>query len=257
MRCPNCKKFSKEVKVREEDGKWSTYSDCVNCGRILVEQEETGMVQVIEGGFNFVKVFLAVFIVLAAGLSGYLYYRMSTDELAIADLQSMYADIHADYMSLLDTSASLQEYYDELTDMYSVLRVEYLDLEDMYSALLVEKASLQDDLNEFKAILNFERSKFLESNRTVELMPDGYVTLTHDLDYAGFIEVNFTASADVFFWVGSSVDEGRYYSRFPAFPNTAVSGTFKVPVVDVVYLRVFNPDEEIDAVVLLTIKYVY
>jgi len=257
MRCPNCKKFSKEVKVRDEDGKWSIYSDCLNCGRILVERKDIRMEQMIEGGTDWVKVFLAVFFVLVAGLSGYLYYRVNQDELAMADLQSRYSDLHNNYMSLLNTSSSLQEYYNELTGMYSVLRGEYSDLEDMYSASLVEKAVLRDELDELKAILNLGRSMVLESNMTVELMPDDNLTLTYNAIYAGFIEVNFSSSADVFFWVGSSIDEGRYYARYPAFPNTAVTGTFMVPVVDVVYFTVFNPNEEIETVVFLSIKYVY
>lgn len=257
MRCPNCKKFSKEVKVRDEDGTWSIYSDCVTCGRILVERKEISMEKLIEGGIDWVKVFLAVFLVLAAGLSGFLYYRVTQDELAIADLQSRYSDLHGNYLSLLNTSSSLQGYYDELTDMYSVLRGEYSDIEELYSALLVEKAALQDEFGELEAILNLERSVVRESNRTVELMPEGNMTFTYDAAYAGFIEVNFTASADVFFWVGGSLDEGRYYARFPAFPNTALNGTFRVPVVDVVKFKVFNPNEEVDAVVLLSIKYVY
>jgi len=257
MRCPKCKRFSKEVRVPGEGGKWTVYSDCVVCGRVLVESEEIEAEKAMEGRNNWIKVSLGVLFVLSAGLSGFLYYRTFQNELMIRDLRSRYSGLYDDYMVLLNTSSTLQGYYDELTGMYTVLRGEYSDFEDLHSALLREKAALQGELDELNIILNLGRSMVLEGNRTIMLMPEGNVTLVYDAVYAGFIEVNFTASADVFFWVGSSFDGGRYYARYPAFPGTAVDGSFTVPVVDVININVFNANEEIEAVVYLSIRYVY
>jgi len=83
------------------------------------------------------------------------------------------------------------------------------------------------------------------------------VTIYYDNDYAGYLEVNFTSTTDVYLWIGSSVGDGDYYSRFPPFPETSKEGAFKVPVCSATYFFIVNTDEEADASITLSIKYVY
>ena len=83
------------------------------------------------------------------------------------------------------------------------------------------------------------------------------MTLSYETIYAGYIEVNFTSSVDIYFWVGSSVTEDHYYARYPPFPETASNGTFAVPAYGELYIFIKNPSEDASASVALTVKYVY
>jgi hypothetical protein len=254
MRCPKCKRYSKEVKVPDEKGELITYSDCIHCGRILVGKEVVREGPEIEKKLDMMKVFLALFIMISAFLSGFFYYRITQDELIVGDLLAKYLDLHSSYLSLLNTSSSLESYYNELQGMYSVLRSEYSELENLYSDLLREKVALQ---REFDEITNFSRSVFLEHNKTLELSAGGNVTLSYNTIYSGFIEVNFTSSSDVFFWVGSSVTKDEFYARYPPFPETATNGTFVMPACATLYIYVKNPNADIGISLTMTIKYTY
>ena len=138
--------------------------------------------------------------------------------------------------------------------MYSTLRSEYSDLESRYSTLQQDYTALRGELDD---VMNLGKSIVLEDNRTLELSAGGNTTLSYDTFYAGYIEVNFTSSTDVYIWVGSSVTEDEYYARFPSYPDTASSGAFRIPVCATVYIYIMNTSEELDALVNLTIKYVY
>jgi len=254
MRCPRCGRFSKEVKVLDESGRWVVYSDCVNCGRVSLDEEAVPEWPEFEKKTDFVKVFLALFLVVSVGITGFLYYRMTQYELVIEDFQVKYLDLLNSYQSLLNTSSSLELFYGELQEMYSVLRGEYSVLEGMYSDLLRENVVLQ---REFDEIMSFNRSVLLEYNRTLDLSAGGNVTLSYETIYAGYVEVNFSSSVDVFFWVGSSVTEDRYYARYPPFPETTLNGTIMVPAYGELYIFMKNPSEDASASVTLTVKYVY
>lgn len=256
MRCPNCGRFSKEVRISEGNGKWAVYSECSECGRIFMERIEREGSEV-KKKTDVVKVLLLILFVISAGLSGFSYYTITQNQLVIEDFQVRYSDLYDSYLTLVNTSSSIESYYNELMDMYSVLRSEYSELENMYAILLQEKTVLQDEFDELEEVVNFGKSIVFESNKTVELSPRGNMTLSYGTIYAGFIEVNFTASTDIYFWVGSSVSENQYFARYPPFPNTEINGTFKIPVCATVYININNPSEEIIAIVTLSIKYTY
>jgi hypothetical protein len=194
---------------------------------------------------------------MSAGLSGYFYYVINQDRLIIEDYSTRYLDLHARHLELTNVSTSLEAYYGELQDMYSVLRGEYSNLEDSYSALMQERVALQNEMHTLEEIVNLNESLLLEEDKTLELLPDGNITLSYDTTYAGYLLVNFTASSDIYIWVGSSVTENEYYARYPPFPNTAVHGSFALPVCATVYINISNPSEEIEAAVTLSIKYIY
>lgn len=270
MRCPECKRFSKEVRVPVEGDEVAIYSDCVYCGRVFVERRkiepeeaitpaEEVVTPKVEVGkkTDYVKISLAAFLVVSAGLSGFFYYRITQYQLAVEDLQSTYLELHGNYLSLENRSTTLEGFYSELQDMYSTLRDEYSNLEDAYTSALQEKATLQQELANASEILNFNKGVLLENNKTLELSAEENVTLSYEVVYAGFVEVSFNASEDVVVWVGSSISEGEYYARYPAFPETSFNGTFRVPAMATVYINVFNPNEEAEATVTLTIKYTY
>ena len=279
MRCPRCGRFSK-VKISEDEERIQIYTDCSYCGIVELEKKEAE--KVAEETTDYVKMSLAVFAVVLIGASAFLYLKVNegNDNIAYANsiieemghsyrqLNSSYFDLEGSYLELLNTSASLEDYYSELQGMYSTLRGEYDNLEDMYSTLVLEKAELQDAYSalesirdsiqgELDDILSFSKTTFLERDASYELPAGGNTTLTYDITYAGYIEVEFDSSTDIYLWVGSSVSENGYYARYPSFPNTAYNGTFTIPVCADVYLFIVNTDIDSGTSVTLTIEYVY
>ena len=288
MRCTKCGRFCK-VKISEDDEKIQVYSDCSYCGIINIEKKEVEKVteETIDYvkmflASDYVKMFLAAFTVILIGTSAFLYLKVNEGNNTIAyansiiediqhnylQLNNSYFDLEGNYLSLLNTSASLEDYYSELQGMYSTLRNEYDNLEDMYSVLVLEKAELQDDYSELEGIkdsiqdelddlLSFSKTIYLERDASYELPAGGNRTLAYNITYAGYIEVVFNSSTDIYFWVGSSVSENGYYARYPSYSNTAYNGTFTIPVCANVYLFIVNTNIDVGTSVTLTIEYIY
>ena len=200
------------------------------------------------------KVLLMVLVIVLAGISGFFYYQITQWEQAFEGLQNSYSSLRSEYMVLQNRSSSLENYYNDLQDMYSSLRSEYTDLQNRYSSLEREKISLQTEYDE---ILLLEKRVVLEKDKTLNLVAGENTTLLYDTLFAGYIEVNFTASVDIYFWVGSSLTQDKYYARYPPFPNTATNGTFIIPVCAKVFIYINNPNELMEATLTLTITYVY
>ena len=273
------------MKISEDGGKIDIYSDCPACGEIKVEGEtfaeriegET-VAERIEEKTDYMKIILITFMILFGGASAFLYYQVGEKNLEIdailaiaqdnySHLNESYRSLESNYLSLLNTSASLEGYYSDLQDMYSSIRSEYSILEDSYSnltqdnaillgdyfALLDENEDLEKELDE---LLTFSKDMVLD-NMTVEILPGRNVTLIYDIEYAGYVEVNFSSSVDILFWVGGSGIEGTYYARYPDYPNTAFNGTFTIPVIETAYLYIGNPNDELAATVSFTVRYIY
>ena len=271
MRCPNCGRFSKQVKVIEDDGESVQYSECSYCGRILLndgkEKEDykvekrtdskKNLFSEVDTRTDYVKVTFIILFVMTAGLSGYLYYIINQERLIVEDYSLKYLDLHDSHMELLNISTSLETYYREMQDMYSVLRGEYSNIEDSYTALMQEYVALQNEMHTLEDIVNLNESLLLEEDKTLVLLPDENITLSYDTSYAGYLLVNFTASSDVYIWIGSSVTENEYYARYPPYPNTAAHGAFTLPACAKVYINIGNPSEEVEVEVTLSIEYVY
>ena len=244
--------------------------------RARIEEITSG--ERIEEKPDYVKIFLIIFMVVFGGASAFLYYQVGERNLEIdailavahenySNLNDSYGSLEGDYLSLLNTSAALEGYYSDLQGMYSSMRGEYSILEDSYSNLTREQAVLLGDYfallderdgleEELEGLLTFSEETVL-GNMTVEILPEGNVTLIYDVEYAGYVEVNFSSSVDVLFWVGGSGIEGTYYARYPDYPNTAFNGTFTVPVIETAYLYVGNPNEELAAAVSFMVRYIH
>ena len=291
MRCPECKKYSKEIRTTEKNGSTSIYSECKKCGKILVDriQRETTQVDkktdfmkpssmLINEGVetelgrttgsmktlreyarrtDAVKILLVIFSVFTACVTGFFLYGMTQDQRVIKDIQVGYLDLYDRYLTLEKNFSITNRYYNEITEMYSDLRDEYSEYAEGYVIISREKNTLQNEVAVLEEIINFERYIIFESDKIVELPPQGNATLLYETNYAGFIEVNFTASTDIFLWIGSSISEEVYFARFPIFPNTAVNGSFKIPVCSTVYINISNPNEENEVDVRLSVKYTY
>ena len=148
----------------------------------------------------------------------------------------------------------LRQEYSDLQGFQSDSTQENAELMEQISKLNLEKELIQKELND---MLTFSKSMFIDNNSSYPIPPGGNTTILYDIDYAGYIEVNFTSTTDIYIWIGSPVSEDAYYFRFPAFPRTAFNGTFSVPVSNAVFLFIENTDVEASGVVIITIKYTY
>jgi len=186
-------------------------------------------------------------------VTGLLTYQTTQWKQAFEALQANYLGLREGYISLQNDTSTLETYYDDVQEKYSSLKSEYTDLQNRYSSLQREKMLLQ---NEHDEILNLQKEILLEKFKTLEISPEDNATMFYDVDF-GYIKVNFTSSAEVFFWIGSSLTEGIYYTRYPPFPNTVVNGTFVVPVCDDLYILIYNPNLDVASKISLTIKLIY
>ena len=293
MRCPRCGRFIK-VQIKEQGGEVETVSVCASCGEINLpaekSNERTGnafedakiFLTRARVAFDNTKIFLLVAAIVFAGASAFLYFRYDEGLDLIAGLEdnllsldAQYAELADDYVILLNNSDTLREFYDntrsnynDLQIMYQDLRQEYSVLQGLHSGSIQENAKLLDQISqlniekeaiqkELDDTLSFLKSSIIEYNSSYVIPPGGNMTLSYDIVYAGYIEVNFTSTTDVFLWIGSPVSEEVYYSRFPVFPRTAYNGTFTVPVSNRVFLFIENTDPVESGEIVITIKFTY
>lgn len=158
------------------------------------------------------------------------------------------------YYTLENRTNLLNTYYDELQGMHLELRTEYVQLSEDYQSILEEVATIQIELEQ---ITNYEKTLMLSLNETFTIAPGSNTTLRYDLPLSGYAVCNVTSERDVYLWIGSSIYPGIYYSRQPAFPETATEQYFTLPVSHTMYVFISNIDETEDTKVAITIKYVY
>jgi RNase P subunit RPR2 len=268
LRCPNCGRYSK-VHIKKRRGGEEIVSVCSYCGEINLYSEKS--VEKTGRPFDYLKIILIITTIVFAGVSTFLYYRSR----ALVSLDVQYTELTDDYSILLNISDTLREYYDntrtnysELQIMYQDLRQEYSDLLSLHSGSIQENTELMDQISqlnlekdiiqkELDDMLSFSKSTIIENNSSYVILPGGNTTLTYNIVYAGYIEVNFTSTTDIFLWIGSPVSEDTYYFRFPAFPHTVFNGTFIVPVSNAVFLFMENTNVELSGEVIISIKYIY
>ena len=118
--------------------------------------------------------------------------------------------------------------------------------------VLTEKNRIEQELDQFGS---FSRNETLVSNTSFDLGPGGNHTLIYTLQHAGYLEINFNATTEIYMWIGNSLTE-NYYSRYPNFPETADTGRFIVPASHTVYVFLVNPDQS-SSEITITIEYVY
>ncbi len=279
MRCPRCGRFSK-VQIKELGSGVEVVSVCSYCGEINLSSEKP--IEKAGISFDSLTIFLIVATLIFAGASALLYLRYNEGldliddlEVNLLSLDAQYSELAENYVLLLNNSDTLQDYYDstrsnynELQSMYQDLRQEYSDLQILHSASIQGNAALLEQISqlniekeaiqkELEDILSFSKSTIIENNSSYIILPGGNTTISYDIVYAGYIEVNFTSTTDVFLWIGSPVSEDTYYSRFPVFPRTSFNGTFVVPVSNGVFLYIENTDLEISGEITITIKYIF
>lgn len=238
-----------------------------------------------DSGTDTRTILLTAIIILLATSTGFLYYRMTQLNTSLTNLQQLHIGLQQDYLTLYNSFTELEQNYNESRDMYTTLRNEFTTLENDYTQTLQEKRAkerenellqsnytqlqdnhtrLQNEYNNLQQkkldldeIIDLKKEMFLENNKTLTIKGEDSILLTYEMAYAGYIQVNFNASTDLYFWAGSNITENEYYARYPAFPSTATDGSFITPVVQTIYLHITNPNYEGTATVNLTIKYYY
>ncbi len=276
MRCPRCGRYARAQRGAGKE----IVSVCTYCGEINLSSDKS--IEKTGRSFDYLKMILISTTIILASVSALLYLRSNQRNDLIADLEKNLLDLNAqytelvdDYVILLNNSETLREYYENTRSNYDELQIMYQDLHQEYSNLygfqsdsIQENAELMEQISklnlekeviqkELDDMLTFSKSTTIENNTSYVIPPGGNTTISYDIVYAGYIEVNFTSTTDIFLWIGSPVSEDAYYFRFPAFPHTAFNGTFIVPVSNAIFLFIENTDVELSCVVIITIKYTY
>ena len=210
---------------------------------------------------DLVRIFSIILLLAVLGVSGLFYYRINRLEVALVNYKESYTRLIGDYTILQEMYTNLSSDYNSLYEMYTDLRDESINLQEIYSSLRADYASLQETHSnlkrEYEEIFNLEKETVLEKDMTLNISEGENATLSYDIPYAGYIEMEFTASSDVFFWIGSSITKDVYYSRYPPFPQTLTNGTFRVPVPNTTYLFASNPNPEQKVTINLMITLTY
>ena len=231
---------------------------------------------------NIQSIFLISLVIILSGTS-YVYftrYQTSTQSFLVYEqnhlnfqnqyynLENQYYNLEENYLELLNTTSTLEQYYSDTRVMYDTLRDEYSDLQKIQANIISEKAKFQQEYSlalaekneiqtELDEIISFSKNETLVANASYELGSGGNLTLIYDLQYAGYIEITFNATTDIYIWIGSSITEGTYYSRYPTFPGTSYNGHFIVPTSKTLYVFLANTDIESTSEIVISIEYVY
>ena len=194
-------------------------------------------------GYNTTTILFIVIIFSLSLLLGYMYFKLQE-----------YDIVKKEYTLLYNRTTLLEGYYGNLTNMYSEIRSEYTQLLNVHRDLLHRYSNLTKEYND---VMNYNKEVLLVSSQTAVIPIKSNVSYTYELSFSGYIIMNYTANDDIYVWIGSSVMEGVYYSRYPQFPETAEAASFLVPVAPTLYVYLGNPNEFNDVRVEFTIKFVY
>ena len=199
------------------------------------------------------RIFFVALVIVLAGLAGLFFYQTTQWRQAFELLQDDYVGLRQEHISLQNDTLTLQTYYDDVQEKYSRLKNEYADLQNLYLDLQRDMMELQNEIDD---VFSLKKEIMLEKSKVLEILPEESVTLFYD-EVFGYIDVNFTSTGEIYFWIGSSLIEEKYYSRYPPFPNTIFDGDFIVPVCDDIFIYINNPNSETVANIRLTIKLTY
>ena len=194
-------------------------------------------------GYNTTTIILVIAVLILSLLNGYMYFQLKE-----------YDVLKMEYVILYNKTTLLESYYNNLTDMYSDIRIEYDQLSNSHKELLQRHYNLT---KEYGDILNYKKEILLTNNESIILPIKSNSSYTYELPFSGYIIMNFTADDDIYVWIGSSMVDGVYFSRYPQFPETAESASIMVPVAPDLHVFIGNPNEFNEARVNFTIKFVY
>lgn len=178
------------------------------------------------------------------------YYNDSIDKNVnllndIINLEFEIGNLSIEYGDVMMTS-------DELRSELNYTNERYINLLDNYTDLSNEFYIIQSELHNGSA---FKEISFLEENRIISLDPGEEVVLNYAFSYSGYLEVNFTATNEVYFWFGSSI-VNDFYSRYPLWPEVSINGSCKIPICKDIYVYIKNPNET-GITIDLSMKVVY
>jgi hypothetical protein len=185
---------------------------------------------------------LAISVVMMTLLYGYNYLRLREKD-----------DLEDNYWVLYNQSATFENYYDTLLFRYNESRLDYEALRENYTVVMKENYDLK---KEYFDVLNHKKRALLEEQRSITLEGGENVTLSYIIPASGYIELEYISTREIYLWVGSTVSELLYYSRYPSFPETASQASLKIPVSPDLLVFFSNPNEN-EANVEINLSLVY
>lgn len=178
------------------------------------------------------------------------YYNDSIDKNVnllndIINLEFEIGNLSIEYGDVIMTANELRSELNHTNERYITLLNNYTDLSNEFYII-------QSELHNGSA---FKEISFLEENRIISLGPGEEVVLNYAFSYSGYLEVNFTATNEVYFWFGSSI-VNDFYSRYPLWPEVSINGSCKIPICKDIYVYIKNPNET-GITIDLSMKVVY
>ena len=194
-------------------------------------------------GYNTTTIILVLAVFILSLLNGYMYFQLNE-----------YGVLKKEYIILYNRTTLLGSYYNNITDMYSDIRVEYEQLSNSHKDLLQRYHNLT---REYDDIIGYKKEVLLINDESIVLPIKSNTSYIYELPFSGIIIMNFTADDDAYVWIGSSMVDGIYFSRYPQFPETAESASFTVPVAPDLHVFIGNPNEFNEVRFNFTIKFIY
>jgi flagellar basal body-associated protein FliL len=186
---------------------------------------------------------LLIIVIILCCTSGLLYYNLKNANTLEKELLELY-----------NRSNQVENYYIKINDMYLKLREEYEYVYEEYSKINLKNILIEKEYNE---ILNYKKVIILENEKSINLLSKQNNTAIYEIPFSGYVQINFTSTDDIYFWIGSTSIEQVYYSRFPSFPEIEKSGSFMIPVLPNLVIFIANPSEESSIDLIYSIKFVY
>jgi flagellar basal body-associated protein FliL len=186
---------------------------------------------------------LLIIVIILCCTSGLLYYNLKNAN-----------NLEKELLELYNRSNQVENYYIKINDMYLNLREEYEYVYEEYSKLNLKNILIEKEYDE---ILNYKKVIMLEKEKSITLLSKENNTAIYEIPFSGYVQINFTSTDDIYFWIGSTSIEQVYYSRFPSFPDIEKSGSFMIPVLPNLVIFIANPSEESSIDLIYSIKFVY
>jgi hypothetical protein len=178
---------------------------------------------------------------------------LSSLNLILFGIISQNAITDSSYNALKNRTDTLESYYSTLQSQHSILKDNYESLEIEYREISSNYTALQMTLDDLQ---NHRLKEVIEEGKNITMSPGMNLTLTYNLPFSGYAEINLEASGEVYMWVGSSIATDGYYARFPPFPETSSTITTEVPVSPTLFIYLVNVEKS-EVVVVLEVGLVY
>lgn len=163
------------------------------------------------------------------------------------------SSLQAQNAALTNERNALAANYSQLTTQYNSLLGEKATLQELYNSLATEHVYLQEQFNILTDVIALDNHTMLEENVMVVIPEAGYVSVDYDLQYMGYIEVQYSSPSLLHFTV--TYADHNIVVRIPA-EGAEADGVIRIPaLLGPNVLSIYNDDVG-PALVTYSVEYV-